>query len=131
MANEITKVAVKPVTPAAMGFTDRAQAAVDLEAGDLVIFNGTTPANRHEKVAAKAPTTGITEAHAIVAKDCPAGRSVSLFTIGEFDGYSGLTPGAPLYPSVAVAGQITTDAIVGATVRIRAVTPTRIRVNFV
>lgn len=127
----VTVVKARPVSPPAYEVNDKGQAAVAFTAGQLLVLSSTTPGNGFEKVWALAPITGITEAQGIALMDAKAGGIVSVGIQGEMDGYSGLTPGAPLYPSTATAGGIDTTAIASSTVRVRAVTTTRIRYNFV
>lgn len=110
---------------------DKGQAKVDLARGDLVIISPDTPGRGYETVYDKAPITGVTEAHGICLMPGRAGGLVEIGLHGEMDGFSGLTPGTPLYPSTLTAGGIDTTAVSGGSVRIRAVTPTLIRYAFV
>jgi hypothetical protein len=72
------------------------------------------------------------EGHGMAMKPAFVGqRGCDILMQGEMDGFSGLTPGDPLYPSATVPGGLDTTPVVGATVRVRAVTATRIRVNYV
>ena len=118
------------VTPAGMGFTDRAQAATDLLAGQLVVFNGTTPNAGHDKVCALAGASAV-DPNAVVLQDCKAGDSASLGIIGEMDGFSTNMPaaGTALFAS-ATPGSIDTTVVASAQIRMRAVSATRIRFNF-
>lgn len=50
--------------------------------------------------------------------------------IGEMDGYSGLTPGAKLYPSATVDGGLDTSVVSGFVPKVSAVRTTRIRYNY-
>jgi hypothetical protein len=125
----VTKGTVKYVTPAGMGFTDRGQAATDMLVGDLLIIATTTPNTGFEKVYQKAPVSTVDPA-GIVIQDCKAGEPVNVGVIGELEGYTGLTPGAPLYSSPSVVGGIDTVLVTGAIGRVRAVSTTRIRFNF-
>ena len=130
----VTVVKARPVSPPAYEVNDKGQAAVAFTAGQLLCLSTTTPGNGFEKVWQLAPTSGITEAQGVALMDAKAGGIASVGIQGEMDGFSGLTPGptqSPLYPSTAVAGGLDTTAIVSATVRIRAVTTTRIRYSFV
>lgn len=120
----VTRTKARFVTP--VGYEVVHQAAVVTEAvvaGDpLVLGAGGW---------SKAPTTA-TEAHGMAIQDYAAGRGdCSILIQGEMDGFTGMTPGTPLYPSATVAGGIDTTAPTGATIRMRAVTASRIRVNFV
>lgn len=130
----VTVGTLRPVTVPGYEVNDKGQAAVAITKGQLLCLSTTTPGNGFEKVWALAPITGITEAHGIALMDAKAGSLVSVGIQGEMDGFSGLTPGptqSALYPSTAVAGGIDTTAIASSTVRVRAVTTTRIRYSFV
>lgn len=127
----VTKGTLRPVTPVGYEVVDTGEAKTALAVGDLVSITSDTPANGNPKVWAKAAITGITEAMGIVLTAAVAGGPVTVGICGEMDGYSGLTPGAALYPSTATAGETDTSAINGATVRMRAVSATRVRYSFV
>jgi hypothetical protein len=126
----VTKGTLKPVTPAGMGFTDRGQAATDMLVGDLLVLTTTTPNTGHDKVWALAPISTV-EPDGICLRDCKAGQSVSVGIIGEIEGYTGLTTKTPLYSSATVAGGLDTTAVTNAAIRVKAVSTTRIRFNFV
>ncbi len=138
----VTVTAFRPVSPPAYEVNDRGQAAVAITKGQLLIVTAATPGTGYEYVVGLATTT-TTDPHGIALMDAAAGSLVSIGVQGEADGYTGLTPGAPLYPSTTVAGGIdtvapvyynaaTTPAVnVPATPRIRALTATRIRYSFV
>lgn len=134
----VTRVKARPVSPPGYEVNDKGQAAVDLTAGDLLIITNATPGNGYEKVWDKA-TTSTANAHGIALMDAKAGQIASVGIHGEMDGYSGLTPGAALYPSTSVAGGIDTTApdyaattpAVPSLPNVRAITATRIRYNFV
>jgi hypothetical protein len=118
----ITRVKARPCAPAGYEVNDKGLAAEAWVAGDLLV-NGAD---------GWAKADGVDEAHGIGLQDAYAGQgNCSIGIQGEMDGFSGLTPGAPLYPSAAVAGGLDTTAVEGATVRVRAATATRIRYNFV
>lgn len=72
------------------------------------------------------------DADGVALKDYIAGQEGCDFLIqGEMDGYGdALTPGADIFPSDSVAGEMQTDAVVGTTLRIKAVRATRLRFNF-
>jgi hypothetical protein len=133
----VTVGTLHPVSPPGYEVNDKGQAAVAITKGQLLIIATTTPNAGFEKVWALA-TTATTTAHGIALMDAAAGGVVSVGIQGEMDGYTGLTPGAPLFPSGAVAGGIDTTAptafattpAVTASPNVRAVTPTRIRYNF-
>lgn len=120
---------VKPlhVSPTAYEVVDKAMATEAMAPGDQVVIG----ANGISKCPAAAK-----ECHGVVLKPCPINMSCDYGIQGEMDGFSGLTPGNPLYPSATTAGVMDTvvaENTVGnpATVRVRAVTATRIRYNFV
>lgn len=119
----VTRVKARHVTPVNYEVVDKGLAAEAITAGDLV----KNTASGWVKLPG-----GELEAHGIALKDYYAGQDGCDFGIqGEMDGFSGLTPGAPLYPSASVAGGLDTTAVVGATIRVRAAKATRIRYNFV
>lgn len=79
----------------------------------------------------KAPA-GSTDFHGVAIQDYIAGQGGCDFLIqGEYDGFSGLTPGANVFVSTTVAGGWADAGGEGAVTRARAVTPTRISVNCV
>lgn len=121
----ITKVDPAPLS-VGNEFNDAGYAAVAFTAGDPVIITGAAPPSRKWDATIGAATT---EAHGVALKDCAVGGTVEYGIVGEMDGFSGLTPGAPL---TVVGGSIDTTAPgAGVAVRIRAVTPSRIRYNLV
>lgn len=138
----VTRVKARPVEVPGYEVNDTGQAAVDIVAGDLLIITNATPGNGFEKVWDKA-TISTDNAHGIALMDAKAGQVVSVGIQGEIDGFSGMTRGADLYPSTAVAGGIdtvapvyynaaTTPAVdVPASADMRAVTASRIRFSFV
>lgn len=86
-------------------------------AGDLLILG----ANGWSKSTAASPG----DKRGFAAMDYAAGRrDCSIHTHGEMDGFTGLTPGAPLYP--AAAGGLETVAVAGFTGLIHAVSATAI-----
>jgi hypothetical protein len=126
----VTRVKARPVTPVGYEVVDRCVLSEDVTAGDLLKYTGAT--TNGQPVMSKAPTAGITEADGIALQNGYSGQAgFDVGIQGEMDGFSGLTPGNPLYPSTATAGSIDTTAIAGATVRIKAVRTTRIRFCFV
>lgn len=138
----VTRVKAHPVSPPAYEVNDKGQAAAALVAGDQLVLVTTTPGNGFEKVWDKAPTTGITEADGIALMDAKSGAIVSVGIQGEMDGFSGMTPGAKLYPSGSTAGGLDTTALtyysaatspavaVPAPARVKAITATRIRYSY-
>jgi hypothetical protein len=135
----ITRVKARPASPTGYEVNDSGAYTEDVVAGDLLVINGESGGR---KTWGKAPTTA-KEGHGIALMDGYTGGTAEVGIQGEMDGYSGLTPGADLYPSGSVAGGIdttapafyavaTTPAVsVPAATRIRAVGTTRIRYNFI
>lgn len=129
----VTKNNPRACAPTAYEFNDRGTATEAIAVGDLVKITATGIA----KVAA-----GAVDAHGIALIPAIAGGHIEYGVQGEMDGFvlpGGVNPGDPLYPSASVAGGMdstattlaaTTPPVPGA-VRIRAVTTTRIRYNFV
>lgn len=131
----VTRVKAHPVTPVGYEVVDKGLLTGDVVAGDLL----TLGAGGWSKAA-----TSVKNAHGIALMDGYAGQGgFSVGIQGEMDGFSGMTPGTPLYPSGSTAGGIDTTAPVFYTVAtdpvadvpaqadIRAVTATRIRYSFV
>lgn len=131
----ITVVKARPVTPVGYEVNDSGVLTEDVTAGQL-LSNGAGGWS-------KCPTNQV-EPDGIALQDGYAGQGNFPVGIqGEMDGFSGLTPGAKLYPSGSVAGGIDTSAPVYYTVattpvvnvpvvsKLKAVTATRIRFNFV
>ncbi len=75
-------------------------------------------------VYSKAPVSTV-YIQGIAITDGPANWVMDIGKIGEMDGYSGLTPGAPLYASAGVIGGIDTTAVATAPQQMRAETTTR------
>ena len=128
----VTRVKARPVTPAAYEFNqDATQAAAALVAGTLVTISAATPAAGFHRVveAATIASAGTNAKVYMVLMDAKAGGGVNLGNHGEIDGFSGLTPGAPLYQSAAVAGGIDNAKPVGAVERMWAISATRIYFN--
>lgn len=119
----VTRVKGRPVTPVGYEVVDPGLAAEDFEAGDQAKLTAAGWV--------KLPA-GADEADGIALQKYYAGQGGCSFGIhGEMDGFSGLTPGTRLYPSASVAGGLDTTAVSGATVRVKAVTATRIRYCYV
>lgn len=113
----------RPVTPVGYEFNDKGVCAETWDTGDQLINSAAGWV--------KAPVDAL-EAHGIALNPATAGdRGCDIGLHGEMDGFSGLVPGAPLYPSTTVAGGLNTTAVVGATIRVRAATATRIRYSYV
>lgn len=132
----VTRVKARPCSPPAYEVVESAAVLTEaVVAGDLLILGAAGWSKA---------TTTTDNAHGIALQDGYAGqRDASIGIQGEMDGFSGMTPGAPLYPSTAVAGGIdtvapefygaaTTPAVsVPAQADIRAVSASRIRYSFV
>ncbi|HYP18611.1 MAG TPA: hypothetical protein VEY08_00950 [Chloroflexia bacterium] len=126
----VTVVKARYVTPVNYEVIDKCVLSEAVVAGDQLVFTGTV--TNGLPVMSKAPTAGITEAHGMAIKDGYAAQEgFEVLIQGEMDGFSGLTPGNPIYPSTATAGKLDTTAIASATVRVRAIRATRIRVSYV
>ena len=127
----VTKVRPRPVSPPGYEFKDRAQAAEDIDVGELVVINTDTPSNGYEYVVELAPADAEPQAiDGIALMDAKAGGICSIGIIGEMDGFSGMTRGNRLYPSATVAGGIDTVATTNLNANMKAVTASRIRFNF-
>ncbi len=114
----ITRVKSRPVTPVGYEFVSAQNiVTVAVVAGDLLVLtvNGwilSTAANPTYK-------------RGFAAQDYYAGqKDCSVLTTGEMDGWSGMTPGVPLYPDAA--GGLNDTAVVGFVGLIHAVSPTRV-----
>lgn len=134
----VTRVDVAFVSPPGMEGIDRGFATEAIVRGDPVVISGAAPSRLYDCSVSKA--TG-NEAHGIAIKDKQTGGLCEFAFFGEIDGFSGLTPGAPLS---VVAGNLDTDppVITGTTAtggasshqpyaQLRAVNASRIRVNLV
>lgn len=118
----VTKVRPLHVAPTGYEVVDRGLTTEAIAVADQVVVG----ASGISKCAA-----GAIECHGIALKPAAQGMLVEYGVHGEMDGFSGLTPGAPLYPSASVAGGIDTTVTATPIVRVRAVTATRIRYAFV
>lgn len=123
----ITRVAPLHVSPPAYEVIDRGRATEAIAKSDQIVITGSSGS---EQRVSKCPA-GAAECHGIALKPCTLEGLCEYGVQGEMDGFSGMTPGAALYPSASVAGVIDTAAVAGATVRVRAVLPTRIRYSYV
>lgn len=108
---------VKPVTPAAYEYNEKKLADVDILAGQLVKISATGVGLN--------PTSGTTPS-GIALMDTPAGMLCEFTRQGEIDGFSGLTPGATIYPSASAAGGLDTTVLASTVCLIEAVTATRV-----
>lgn len=132
----VTRVKARPCTPVGYEVVEKSATLTEaVVAGDLL----TLGASGWSKAA-----TSTVNAHGIALQDGYAGqKDASVGIQGEMDGFSGMTPGAPLYPSGTTAGGIDTTAptsysaattpavAVPAAPDIRAVTASRIRYRFI
>lgn len=114
----VTRVKARVVTPVGYEFVTPAQTVTEaVTAGDLLILSATGWA----RSGAATPAAK----HGFAAQDYVSGQSdCSILTTGEMDGWSGLTPGAPLYPGVT--GGLDDAAVAGFVGLIHAVSATRI-----
>lgn len=114
----VTRVKARPVTP--VGYevvSDVKIVTAAVTAGDMVILtaNGWAPST----------AANPTYKRGFAAQDYYAGqRDCSILTTGEMDGWSGMTPGVPLYPDAAAG--LETVAVVGFVGLVHAVSATRI-----
>lgn len=123
----IVRVKARPCTPVGYEVVDKVALSVDVVAGDLLEATGAMSGGL--PIMAKA-AAGALDVDGIALQDGYAGQAgFSMGLHGEMDGFSGLTPGTPLYPSGAVAGGIDTTA--AGIIRIKAVTTGRIRYTFI
>lgn len=115
---------IQSVIPPGMEVNDRAWAATDIESGDpIVIVDESPPSAVYEYAVAKADGE---EAHGFALVTVKQGGLAEYATQNEFDGYTGLTPGAPLY---IVDGELDdTEPTDGGEVVGRCLTTSRIRV---
>lgn len=116
----VTRVSGRNATPPGYEVNDRGKLTEQVSRGDQ-LKNG---ASGWSKLAA-----GATEADGIALSDGYASETIDIGIHGEMDGFSGLTPGQPLYPSAAVAGGLDTTA--AGVIRVKAASTTRIRYNYV
>lgn len=96
----VTKVKVRPITPPGYEFNDKGVYTEDIAVGDQLILGVSGWS--------KCPVT-TPEAHGVALMTNLAGERADVGIHGEEDGYSGLTPGQPLYPSSTVAGGLDTN----------------------
>jgi hypothetical protein len=123
----ITRVAPLHVSPTAYEVIDRGKATESIAKSDQIVISG---ASGSEQTVSKCPA-GAIECHGIALKAALAGQLCEYGVQGEMDGFSGMTPGAALYPSASTAGVIDTTATATPIARVRAVLPTRIRYSYV
>lgn len=123
----ITKIAPLHVSPPGYEVIDKARATETIAKADQIIISGNTGSEQRISKC----TAGAIECHGIALKACASEMECDYGVQGEMDGFSGLTPGAPLYPSASVAGGIDTTATATPIARVRAVLPTRIRYSYV
>lgn len=109
----ITRVKARPVSPPGFEYQNiAAQAKVALVAGDLVQIASDTPGLGYPFVVEKLTTanakTGVKKYVAIT--DAKASSVANIGDELEMDGWSGMTPGNPVYPSGSTAGGLDTTA---------------------
>lgn len=113
------------VRPVLVESAKRGKASADMARGQAVVIDAAAAADPRYDANYKA---AIAEPfiHGVTLKACKAGGLVEIMILGEFDGYTGLTPGAPL--SVA-AGKIDATAPTAGREQIYALSATRIAVR--
>jgi hypothetical protein len=117
----VTRVTARPCTPVGYEVVDKGTLAAAVVAGDLL---------KNSAAGWILAVAGATEADGIALQDGYSGQAgFSIGIQGEMDGFSGMTPGAALYPSASVAGGLDTTA--AGVIRVKAASTTRIRYNFV
>lgn len=117
---------VRPVTPVGYEFNDKCELDGAVTRGDLLKATGVY--SNGLIVMEKAPA-GTTEADGIALMDGADGeRGFDYGLHGEMDGFESLTIG-PYYPSASVAGGL--DTVAAGLIRVKAISPTRIRFMFV
>ena len=125
----VTRIKARPISVPGYEVNDKGKANEAMVAGDLLVISGATA--NDAPVWSKA-AAGAAEAHGIALQDFYAGQEgISVGIQGEMAGFSGMAPGAPLYPSATVAGGIDTTQPAGAVARLRARTATTLRYSFV
>jgi hypothetical protein len=114
----VTRVKARVVTPVGYEVVSPAQTVTEnVTAGDLLILGASGWS--------RSPNTTPAAKHGFAAQDYVAGQSdCSVLFAGEMDGWSGLTPGAPLYPGAT--GGLDDAAVTGFVGLIHALTATRI-----
>lgn len=121
-----TAASISLCSPVGYEAVQHGYAGDDFVPGDLVIISGTPPSTRWDCAFEHAAAA---IAHGIVLKTCSEGGTVEVAYVGEMDGFSGLTPGAPLsIASGVIDDTAPANTQVGASV-VRAVNATRIRFN--
>lgn len=133
----ITKVRPKFVSPKGYEEIVRGIATVDLGVADPVVIDASvTPDARYDCAIKKAASEAFF--HGVVAKDAKAGQVVEVILQGEMDGFSGMTPGAPIYAEAGALGttapvyytSATTPVVnVPAPPQVFAISATRIRIR--
>ena len=105
----VTRVKARHVAPVGYEWIDTCELYEDVVAGDLLEFTGTVTDNM--PVMRKLAAGANAEADGVALKDGFAGQRGFDYGIHcEMDGWSGMTPGAPLYSSASTAGGIDTSA---------------------
>ncbi|OJW05787.1 MAG: hypothetical protein BGO39_05005 [Chloroflexi bacterium 54-19] len=134
----VTRVKARPVTPVGYEVNDKGTLTEDVIAGDQLVISGEVA---NVKQWSKCPTTA-KEADGIALTDGFNGGVADVGIQGEMDGFSGMTPSTPLYPSGTTTGGLDTTAptfysaattpavAVPAPARVKAIGATRIRFNY-
>lgn len=125
----VNRVKARNCTVVGYEVNDKVQLSEDVVAGDLLKFTGVVV---NGMAVMGLNPGGEIDADGMAIKDGYAGqRGFDVAIHGEADGFSGLVPGTPLFPSAAVDGGLDTTEPEGAPVRVKAVTATRVRFLFV
>lgn len=111
----VTVVELHPTLISGYEVNVKGMAVTDLAVGQLLVRDSATTPSRGNKNSWKLAPAGTVQAQGIVLKPCKAGKTVSVGLQGEMEGFSGLTPGAGLFPSASVAGGIDTTATLAGT----------------
>jgi hypothetical protein len=123
----VTKVDPSFMSPPAEGsHIIRGLATVDLAKGDVVMYANSAFDTRYDCALKKQVAEVFFDA--IVVAPAKAGQAAEAMVTGEFDGYSGLTPGDPL---TAANGSLDTTApAAGAPAQVKALSATKIIKTF-
>lgn len=99
----VTVTKARPCTPTGYEVVDKCALAVNVVAGQLLAYTGATSNGMSVMGLAAA---GADDADGIALQDGFAGQGgFSVGIQGEMDGFAGLVPGTPLYPSGARVGR--------------------------
>lgn len=115
---------IHSVIPPGMEVNDRAFAGSDIESGDPIVISADAPPSLVYEYAVEKATGS--ECHGFALVTVGETGLAEYTTQNEMDGYTGLTPGAPLY---VVDGELDdAEPADGGTIVARCLTTTRIRV---